>query len=251
MMQGLAAQAAAANAAVREAFSGLGATVAAQGGLLTTAFAGMGLAAKGMGADIQAACMEGGVQFALLPAAVAPPLAAVLTTVNQATAQVRVAFASLELHAEGTQAMQGFLAGLNAMRPAVLAAANEIAAAVAATIRGALAIQSPSRVLYEIGAYTGEGFKLGLTDSAPGIAAASEQMALSVPGAVARTPAGTARPSGGSVYNDNHPEFHLTVEAGASGGDRALASKIKGWLDEAMRQVIESEERRMPALREV
>ncbi|MCC9919457.1 phage tail protein, partial [Streptococcus agalactiae] len=58
----------------------------------------------------------------------------------------------------------GFANGLASTAGTIMAIANSIAANVAATIRSAMDIHSPSRVTRELGAYTGEGFALGMQD---------------------------------------------------------------------------------------
>lgn len=62
----------------------------------------------------------------------------------------------------GVQVMSGFLNGLTSMEQSVYSKADEIAKNVAKTIQSALDIHSPSRVMFELGAYTTEGFKEGM-----------------------------------------------------------------------------------------
>lgn len=62
----------------------------------------------------------------------------------------------------GVQVMSGFLNGLTSMEQSVYSKADEIAKNVAKTIQSALDIHSPSRVMFELGAYTTEGFKDGM-----------------------------------------------------------------------------------------
>lgn len=62
----------------------------------------------------------------------------------------------------GMQTMTGFLNGLTSMEQSVYSKADEIAKNVAKTIQSALDIHSPSRVMFELGAYTTEGFKEGM-----------------------------------------------------------------------------------------
>lgn len=62
----------------------------------------------------------------------------------------------------GVQVMTGFLNGLTSMEQSVYSKVDEIAKNVAKTIQSALDIHSPSRVMFELGAYTTEGFKEGM-----------------------------------------------------------------------------------------
>lgn len=62
----------------------------------------------------------------------------------------------------GVQVMNGFMNGLSSMETALYSKVDKIAANVATTMRKALDIHSPSRVMFELGAYTTEGFKDGM-----------------------------------------------------------------------------------------
>lgn len=62
----------------------------------------------------------------------------------------------------GVQVMNGFMNGLSSMETTLYSKVDKIAANVATTIQKALDIHSPSRVMFELGAYTTEGFKDGM-----------------------------------------------------------------------------------------
>lgn len=62
----------------------------------------------------------------------------------------------------GIQAMNGLINGLASMETTLYSKVDEIAANVATTMQKALDIHSPSRVMFELGAYTTEGFKDGM-----------------------------------------------------------------------------------------
>lgn len=72
-------------------------------------------------------------------------------------------FKGIDLYDCGTNAMQGFVNGINAMRSSVMSTANSIANSVKSTINSVLDIHSPSRVMEESGEFTGEGLVLGIT----------------------------------------------------------------------------------------
>src|SRR5690625_1325214 len=78
----------------------------------------------------------------------------------------------------GRDAMSGFRAGLNAGRGSVMGVARGIANSVASTMRSALKIKSPSRVLMEIGRFTGEGLTDGLLGTQRMVAVAAERLAV-------------------------------------------------------------------------
>ena len=72
---------------------------------------------------------------------------------------------SVSLHSAGSNAGAGFASGLAGMAGSIYATASSIASNVAATIRRALDIHSPSRVMKAIGNFTGQGFQIGLENT--------------------------------------------------------------------------------------
>lgn len=74
------------------------------------------------------------------------------------------------LYGAGVQAAEGLLNGLKDKEDDLVAEARHIARLIEKTIRAALDIHSPSRVLRALGQMSGEGYRLGLADSADGIA---------------------------------------------------------------------------------
>jgi len=63
-----------------------------------------------------------------------------------------------------TAIVDGFISGLDAEWTRVNARVEELGLGVADTVRSALGIHSPSRVMMELGGYTMQGFELGLAD---------------------------------------------------------------------------------------
>lgn len=76
---------------------------------------------------------------------------------------------SLSLSSAGSYAGYGFANGLAASAGSIYATASAIASNVAATIRRALDIHSPSRVTKALGKFTGQGFEIGLKDTGSAI----------------------------------------------------------------------------------
>lgn len=62
----------------------------------------------------------------------------------------------------GINAMEGFIEGINAVASKVSETARNIADAVSNTVKNALKIHSPSRVMFDIGDYTMQGFQKGM-----------------------------------------------------------------------------------------
>lgn len=74
----------------------------------------------------------------------------------------------------------GMAVGLRSKTSSIVAVARSIASQTISTIRSALRIASPSKVMRQIGAYTVEGMALGLTDGIPRIADSSAAVARTV-----------------------------------------------------------------------
>lgn len=92
---------------------------------------------------------------------------------------IRAGFAGLPdyLRGVGYNAGEGLYDGLAAWGGSLNQLARNIANAVSATLRNVLQIRSPSRVMEQIGMYTGEGLEIGLEKSAQGIYAAVNDIA--------------------------------------------------------------------------
>ena len=84
------------------------------------------------------------------------------TAATTVTTGVTDTFKEISLYDCGTNAMQGFVDGLSAMRGSVMAVASDIASSVKTTINSALDIHSPSRVMEDSGEFTGQGFVNGI-----------------------------------------------------------------------------------------
>lgn len=83
----------------------------------------------------------------------------------------------MSLKTIGKNAGQGLLNGLASMESSLIAKARSIANAVATEMRSALQIKSPSRVMMEIGEYTGMGLAIGMEESIAGINRGARMMA--------------------------------------------------------------------------
>lgn len=92
------------------------------------------------------------------------------------------------LYGAGRDVIQGLLNGISNMAGAVMDKARGIANSVKDTIMGALHIGSPSRVMMEIGGWTGEGLAIGLENSQTKIVRAAELAAMAARNSMAQLP---------------------------------------------------------------
>lgn len=88
----------------------------------------------------------------------------------------------------GVQAGRGLLEGLSSMAGPLAKKAQEIAKTISSTIADALKIKSPSRVMMEIGQWTGEGLVIGIDDSAKDVLYAAKNLASNILNPVANIP---------------------------------------------------------------
>lgn len=85
---------------------------------------------------------------------------------------------SVSLVSEGKQLINGFIAGIESMAGAVMAAAASIANAAKAKIQSALKIHSPSRVMRdEVGAYIPAGIAVGMLNNISAVTDAADRVA--------------------------------------------------------------------------
>lgn len=104
------------------------------------------------------------------------------SSVNNLSSNISSAFKWLadDLWNSGWYAGQGLYNGLANWAGSLQSLARSIANTISATLRNALAIRSPSRVMEQIGLYTGEGLAIGIEDSSAGAVDAAKGMAAGV-----------------------------------------------------------------------
>lgn len=99
-----------------------------------------------------------------------------LIAIAMATANgIRSAF-NIDLYSSGVNMMQGLINGMDSMKSAVEAKAQEIASAAAEAVNSALQVHSPSRLMVETGQYTGEGLALGMQNRTSDVQTAAQAM---------------------------------------------------------------------------
>lgn len=103
-----------------------------------------------------------------------------------------------KMRAAAGQAIDGFIEGLKAKLPNLKGVVTALANALPDGLRDALKIESPSKVMMQLGAYSGEGFAIGVERSAPEVQSAA-QGGLVTPVVRATVAAPKAARSGGSI----------------------------------------------------
>lgn len=101
-------------------------------------------------------------------------------SVNDITKWTKEGFVGLNTSMQtiGGDAVKGLMKGLANMEGPLKTQAKAIADSVALTIRKALQVKSPSRVLMAIGEFAGEGLAIGLGNKVSDVAASSKSLAM-------------------------------------------------------------------------
>lgn len=147
-------------------------------------------------------------------------------TVSSLVNTIRNGFSSLPsyLQSIGYQAGSGLYSGLSAWSGALSSLAWNIANSINSAARAALQIRSPSKVMEQIGRFTGEGLEEGLQKSQKGVLGTADSMigdliaALKVPGLA------------DSLASTNAVTRATLKEPDQAGGSRADLTRLTGLL---------------------
>jgi TP901 family phage tail tape measure protein len=109
--------------------------------------------------------------------AVSNGMNAVKTKITSVWNKVVEYFKGIDLKQVGKNIIQGLIDGITSMVGSLMNKAKSIANSVKNTIKKALDIHSPSRVMMELGEFTGEGFALGLNKTLRDINVTADRLA--------------------------------------------------------------------------
>lgn len=159
------------------------------------------------------------------------------------TKAVEKEFSALQksLKTIGQQVMQGFADGMKSKKTALDNAGKTLADSVIKTLKAKLKIHSPSRVMKQIGTYTGEGFVGGVEDE---VRAAREAMAKLV-----ETPSPQMAMASGAESLRLRDEYnytsnrHYTFEAVTNIDGREVARSISVYTEDELERRRRNEER--------
>jgi len=168
-----------------------------------TAAVTAGAAAAGITAAFIGGLTVGFAAAAVTAATAADPLAAVLA-VSFLALTVRAAAGGTAI---GTAIGRGIVAGLEMIQPDVEVAVTNMASRVAAIIREALGINSPSKVTMDIGENVSRGLAIGIRSQQAAVDAAAQAIAA------AATPATNALPSWPDAPVRSDGQGNITVIA--------------------------------------
>lgn len=158
------------------AFSRIGQSANTMRNQTTTALNGMVSAITGSMARARSSAVSGMAGFT---SAISSGMARSASIARSGSAQIASAFSGLrgQLYSAGLFAMSGLSSGISAGAGGALSAARRVANSVSSTIRSALKIHSPSRVMIAIGEFVSEGLAKGITSAGKLVDKASSKLA--------------------------------------------------------------------------
>jgi phage-related minor tail protein len=127
--------------------------------------------------NIKTAVING---FENMKTSVSEKMNSVKTKITEIWNNIVSFFKGISLKQIGKDIIQGLFDGISSMARTVWNKAKEIADGIKNTIRKALDIHSPSRVMMELGEFTGEGMAKGLQNSLGTITGMAKKMATAV-----------------------------------------------------------------------
>ncbi|MEW9702823.1 phage tail tape measure protein [Paenibacillus sp. SI8] len=151
----------------------------------------------------------------------------------------------------GKNVIQGLIDGMSNMASAAWDTVTNIASGITDGIKSFLGIHSPSRVMMEVGYYTGAGLADGIAGTGPMVSQASTDLATEVTSAQSQNlpPARTGVATGDSsstAGSSQRIELILTVKVeGGTPTDKELGSSIVGQVKDIIHDVIASASRRV------
>uniref|UniRef100_UPI0040559F23 hypothetical protein n=1 Tax=Acetatifactor sp. TaxID=1872090 RepID=UPI0040559F23 len=176
-----------------------------------------------------------------------------LSITKETMSLIKTTVAMTDLYSSGVNVMQGFISGMNNMRPQVIAVAKSIAKAASSTINKALDIHSPSRVTTESGEYTAIGLANGMQNMKNAVTASAKDISVSAsetikPELSSYAPSNSTTNTSNST-NNYSPQFVLNLN-GASATE-TNKRKVMQWFRECFDEYFESMGRIEPEICEV
>jgi tape measure domain-containing protein len=138
----------------------------------------------------------------------------------------------------GQSLWQGLVAGILAGVTAVLDAGSQLANTAKTAVTSTLAINSPSRVMADLGGHTAAGFAQGVDDGATSVDASMNAMVA--PPAPGATAVGAAAGAGGGSASVTVGDIHIHLPAGSAGDPQAIGASVREqiaqYLEDALAQ---------------
>ncbi|OPA77517.1 hypothetical protein BVG16_13780 [Paenibacillus selenitireducens] len=154
----------------------------------------------------------------------------------------------------GKNIIEGLVNGIGSMANAVVDRVKDIGNSITDKVKGILGIHSPSRVMMEMGVYTGEGLALGIDSTQNRVGEASASLANEVkgqPAYVKTTAPAPARVVSSSASSSSRIDLSIAVKVDGSGSNEKMGSDIALQVKQQVQEILESTIRRMGLTPEV
>ncbi|MCJ8015224.1 phage tail tape measure protein [Paenibacillus sp. KQZ6P-2] len=146
----------------------------------------------------------------------------------------------------GKNIIEGLVNGIGSMANAVVDKVKEIGNSITDKVKSILGIHSPSRVMMELGFYTGEGLARGIDGTQDRVSAASSGLADEIVAAPSTSPAKAlppARVAAGQTTGEMDIKVNIDLRADASSA--TVAADVSQEVRAVLQQVIDEAMRRM------
>src|SRR5690554_3232790 len=170
-------------------------------------------------------------QFANIVNAARDRMNAVKDRIRSIWESIKSYLKGINLYSIGRDIINGLLRGISAMAGSVFKKAQEIASGITSRIKKALRIASPSKVMIELGEFTGEGLEVGMDKSVRDILKQAQALANAAvpeinptsfqPAMLAAAGAGGAQGGIGDIIITGN-NFHIREEADINRISRAM-----------------------------
>ena len=169
-----------------------------------------------------------------------------VTIFVQALQKMVMAAKSTNLMSAGSQMMNGLINGMNSRKAAAISTARSIAQAINKEYAKVQKIKSPSRVWDEFGGFQIQGDINGMKAKMPELKETVRDVGeMSMPYSDYTPENSTSYSSSRqSEYNSYSPQFNLTISG--TNDDRAMERKVKRWITEAMRDMLDDLDAKTP-----
>ena len=137
---------------------------------------------------------------------------------------------SVSFSGVGSNIVSGIIRGMNLNKPALVSAAAALAQSAAAAAKRALGINSPSRVMMDVGRFAAEGMELGLRKGSRNVYAAASQISRETAEALGgiSSPALNYSASRSSDYNERIDRLDKILDAVEKLADSQTTMEIDG-----------------------
>ncbi|WP_440421635.1 phage tail tape measure protein [Paenibacillus sp. SAFN-054] len=146
----------------------------------------------------------------------------------------------------GKNIIEGMVNGIGSMANAVVDKVKEIGNSITDKVKSILGIHSPSRVMMELGFYTGEGLAQGIDGTQDRVSAASAGLADEIITAPSTAPAKALQPARvASGQSAGAMDIKVSIDLRADASDANVAASVGDEVDRRVQAILEQVFRRM------